>query len=173
VCARMGIRIFFFFLFSACNLLDKTGIHYRAYVRSGCARPPVFFPHVAFPFILPYRYSSALLLPSFLARLVSVSLSLALAGRSVDFPSCFAARLLPTKDHGKNALARPAGLVARLILDPMAADVEATTRVLRTRPKSLVKSRWRNDKRENLPCEIAFTRAVLPFRASIPLEKFA
>lgn len=99
---------------------------------------------IPFPFILPYRYSSALLLPSSFrfspsSIRFSHSLSLSLSflpchpfSRVPDpSPSLLAGRLFLTKDHDEDALARPTGLVARLVLDPVTADVEATTRALR------------------------------------------
>lgn len=75
----------------------------------------------------------ASLSPSPLVRSVSLSLSLlsSPSRRRVPDPrSCLSSRLFPTKDHGEDALARPTSLVTRLVFDPVAADVEETTRAL-------------------------------------------
>lgn len=95
--------------------------------------------------------------------------------RSVNFLSCFAACLFPTKDHGEDALARPAGLVARFVLDPVTADVEATARVLRATPKKYHHGQVAAAKRYrggNPLCEIRLRERenLLPgrFRAGIP-----
>lgn len=89
----------------------------------------------AFPFILPYRYSSGplpfalpLLSPSppplspgflFLRRCCSPR---SLFSRSPDRRRI--RRSLLSQDHGEHALARPASFVARLVLHSVATNVE-------------------------------------------------
>lgn len=132
-----------YFLFSACNLPDKTESITGAR-KERCAPDPA-----AFPFILPCRYSSALLLPTFSCRLRSLvlchSLSLLSVARLPPFVPVVVVvlslllpftlsplrRLFLAKDYGENTLARPAGLVACLVFDPVAADVEMATRTLK------------------------------------------
>lgn len=78
-------------------------------------------------------FRAASLFPSLHVCLVSLSLFLSSPSphRVPDPLSCLSSRLFPTKDHGEDALARPTSLVTRLVLDPVAANIEETTRVLR------------------------------------------